>query len=141
MKWMDKLSIYTISHKCMDTKEWIINVLQNACKKKNILYKEFIKYRSIKAKQKYKQHKNKLTNIMRICKEEYYSSLLDGNNNIKRLEYIRNSSSWQQLLTSLSFIMTKRSTAVVVAISPELKISFGLIIIVTITIIMIITYC
>ena len=70
---------------------WITKGLQNACKKKNTLYKEFIKLRTKDAENKYKKYKNKLTNIMRISKKEYYRKLIDNNkNNIKGLWNILN---------------------------------------------------
>lgn len=55
---------------------WITKGLQNACKKKNTLYREFIMNRSIEAENKYKKYKNKLTSILRLCKKEYYEKLL-----------------------------------------------------------------
>lgn len=57
-------------------KQWMTKGLQNACKKKKTLYREFIKHRTIAAKPKYKRYKNKLTNIMRICKNDYYNKIL-----------------------------------------------------------------
>ena len=70
---------------------WITKGLQNACKKKNTLYKEFIKLRTKDAENKYKKYKNKFTNIMRISKKEYYRKLIDNNkNNIKGLWNILN---------------------------------------------------
>ena len=55
---------------------WITDGLNNACKKKNTLYRQLIEYRSSEAENKYKRYKNKLTNIMRICKKEYYNKIL-----------------------------------------------------------------
>ncbi len=72
--------------------QWISKRLKNACKKKNTLYREFIKYRTTEAENKYKKYKNKLTNIMRTCKKEYYSKILENNkNNIKSIWNILNS--------------------------------------------------
>ena len=50
-------------------KPWFTNGLKNACKKKNSLYRVFIKTRSIKHETKYKRYKNKLTTILRICEK------------------------------------------------------------------------
>ena len=47
--------------------------------KKNKLYRDFIKHRSLKVENKYKKYKNKLTAILRIAKQDYYSKLLDRN--------------------------------------------------------------
>uniref|UniRef100_A0A3Q3KL62 Reverse transcriptase domain-containing protein n=1 Tax=Monopterus albus TaxID=43700 RepID=A0A3Q3KL62_MONAL len=77
---------------------WMSKGLQNACKKKNVLYKQFIKDRSKKAEEKYKTYKNKLTEILRRCKKLYYSKILEDNkNNIRGTwnilnKLIRNSS-------------------------------------------------
>ena len=38
---------------------------KNACKKKNMLYKQFLKNRTIERETKYKKYKNKLTAIFR----------------------------------------------------------------------------
>lgn len=65
-------------------KPWISKGLMNACKKKNKLYRNFIKYGTNTAEMKYKVYKNKLVIIMRQAKKDYYNKLLDDNkNNIK----------------------------------------------------------
>ena len=65
-------------------KPWITKGISKACKKKNSLYKEFLKKRTTEAEQKYKTYKNKLTKIMRHSKMDHYSNLLEDNkNNIK----------------------------------------------------------
>lgn len=51
------------------TKPWMTKSLINACKKKNVLYKIFIKKSTIEAETKYKLYKNKLTNILRNSKK------------------------------------------------------------------------
>lgn len=58
---------------------WISRGLQNACKKKNNLYRDFIKTRSKEAEIRYKVYKNKLTTIMRQAKKDYYCVLLEKN--------------------------------------------------------------
>ena len=66
--------------------------LLNACKKKNSLYKKFIKDRTKEAEDKYKNYKNKLIGIIRKCKQDYYNKWLDSNkNNSKGLWNILNS--------------------------------------------------
>ena len=65
-------------------KPWMTNGLLNACRKKNKLYRDFIKYRTIDKETKYKAYKNKLMVIIRRCKKDYYNKLLEKNkNNIK----------------------------------------------------------
>ena len=53
-------------------------------KRKKYLYREFIKYRTKDKGIKYKKYKNKLVDIIRKCKKEYYNKELTKNrNNIK----------------------------------------------------------
>ena len=64
-------------HKCKKHHEaWITNSLEDACKK-NKLYVAFKKNQTFQNECKYKKYKNKLTNILRICEETYYSNKLD----------------------------------------------------------------
>ena len=57
-------------------KPWITPGLKNACKKKNNLYRRFLKCRSKEAESRYKSYKNKLTGILRFCEKEYYNKKL-----------------------------------------------------------------
>ena len=59
--------------KKLTNKPWISKGLHNACRKKNTLYREFVKHRTQETENKYKY--KKLTNI-RIRKKQYYSILL-----------------------------------------------------------------
>ncbi len=68
----------TRKHQCSN-KPWITKGIEDACKKKNNLYKRFIKHRTKDAKIKYKSYKNKLVNIIRTRKKEYYHTLLEQN--------------------------------------------------------------
>lgn len=58
--------------------------LENACKKKNTLYREFIKSQTKIAEEKYKKYINKLINIIRSCKKDYYHRILENSNNNMR---------------------------------------------------------
>ena len=58
---------------------WITKGLQNACKKKNNLYRKFIKCRTPEAEMKYKTYKNKLTQIMRRSKKDYFNKQIEKN--------------------------------------------------------------
>ncbi len=60
-----------------EEKPWITKGLDNACKKKNVLYKQFLKCRTEEAENKYKKYKNRLTTIMRNNKKNYYNKLLE----------------------------------------------------------------
>lgn len=74
-------------------KPCITKGIQKSCKRENILYKPFIKKITKEAEQVYKLYKNKLTNIIRNSKREYYSKSLDNNrNNITKTlnEIVRN---------------------------------------------------
>ena len=65
-------------------KPWMTKGLENACKKKNNLYRDFIKHRTKTAETKYKVYKNKLVLIMRKARKDYYNKLLkENNNNVK----------------------------------------------------------
>ena len=57
-------------------KPWITLGLRNACLKKNILYKRFLKIRISEANQRYKVYKNKLTSVLRYCENDYYKKRL-----------------------------------------------------------------
>ena len=54
-------------------KPWITKGLKNACKKKNKLYRDFIKLKTQAAEIKYKVYKNKLVTIIRQAKKDYYT--------------------------------------------------------------------
>lgn len=60
---------------------WMTNGLKNACKKKNYLYRLFLRSRTKDAEVRYKKYKNKLVGIIRRQKKDYYTKLLDKNKN------------------------------------------------------------
>lgn len=70
---------------------WITKGLQNACKKKNTLHRDFIRQRTKEAENKYKKYKNKLTHIIRKSKKEYFGKILEDNKNNKGIWNILNS--------------------------------------------------
>ena len=43
--------------------------------------RDFIRRRTKEAEDKYKKYKNKLTNIIRTCRKEYYDKILNNNKN------------------------------------------------------------
>ena len=60
--------------------------LLNVCKKKNLLYKNFIKSHNATKESRYKSYKNKLTKILKRCEMEYFSNLLkDYKHNVKKI--------------------------------------------------------
>lgn len=70
---------------------WMTKGLINACKKKNCLYKHFLKKRTKESEEKYKTYKNKLTMIIRNSKKDYYHNLLEkSKNNTKDIWNILN---------------------------------------------------
>ena len=72
-------------------KPWITKGIHNACKKKNTLYRLFLKDRNKTTETRYKKYKNKLTNIIRTSKKDYFHKLLDQHrNNIKETWKILN---------------------------------------------------
>jgi hypothetical protein len=67
-------------------KPWYTSGLKNACKKKNNLYKNFLKFRSVDSEQKYKKYKNKLPSILRSVERKYYADqLAQYRSDIKKL--------------------------------------------------------
>ena len=66
------------------SKPWITNVLVNACKKKNLLYKNFLKHRTVQSEVKYKKYKNKLVKILKTAEKLYYNDLLQENINCSK---------------------------------------------------------
>ena len=58
-------------------KPWITKGIENACKKKNMLYKIFLKQRTEEAEARYKTYKNKLINIIRLNKKSHYHRQLE----------------------------------------------------------------
>lgn len=82
--------LYKVKGNKYDKKPWLTKGIQKAYKKKNKLYKDFLKNRTQEAEQTYKTYKNRLISMMRSIKRNYYSKVLEGNNsNIK--------STWQVL--------------------------------------------
>ena len=57
-------------------KPWLTKGLLKCCRRKNKLYKRFIKEKSVANEQKYKQYKNKLTKILRFSEKKYYTDKL-----------------------------------------------------------------
>ena len=62
-------------------KPWLTKGLKNACKKKNTMYKEFLKQRTLYNEDRYKRYKNKLTKILRRSKKMYFDKLLKEHKN------------------------------------------------------------
>ena len=56
---------------------WMTKGLENACKKKNTLYKLYMKNRTKEAESRYKTYKNKLMSIIRHKKKDYYHNELE----------------------------------------------------------------
>ena len=69
------------TNKQKQEKPWITRGLNNACKKKNLLYKNLLKDRNNETETRYKKYKNKLTNIIRISKKDYYHKILEQQKN------------------------------------------------------------
>uniref|UniRef100_A0A1A8GC74 Helentron 4 helitron-like transposon replicase/helicase/endonuclease n=1 Tax=Nothobranchius korthausae TaxID=1143690 RepID=A0A1A8GC74_9TELE len=74
----------TLTERGRMNKPWMTKGLLNACKKKNTLYRCFLKLRTSEAERKYKKYKNKLVSIIKRQKKEYYSKLLEDNKNNTR---------------------------------------------------------
>lgn len=72
-----KMSIKTIK----SDKAWVTKGLKNACKKKKTLYIKFLKKRISESEQRYKTYKNKLNSVLKFCKREYFTDLLESQKN------------------------------------------------------------
>lgn len=57
-------------------KPWLTNNLIKCCRKKYQLYKKFIKNRTIKNEQQFKNYRNKLKIILQMAEKQYYNDLL-----------------------------------------------------------------
>ena len=81
-----------INSKKRPNQPWLNKGLLNSCKKQKLLYKRFLKHRTVVSENKYKTYKNKLTSLKRICKKEYFSKLLENNkDNVKNTWRVLNS--------------------------------------------------
>ena len=58
------------------SKPWLNNTLRNACKKKNLLYKQYLIKKTEESLSKYKLYKNKLITILRSVEKDYYAQQL-----------------------------------------------------------------
>lgn len=70
---ISKMKLKKYSH----YKPWFTKGLKNACKKKNSLYKNWLKYKTESTDVKYKRYKNKLTYILRSAEKSYYCNKLE----------------------------------------------------------------
>ena len=72
-------------------KPWITSTLRNSIKKKNLLYKNYIKNKSKSLLDKYKKYKNKLIQIIRTAEKNYYAAkLLEVQDNLPKTWKILN---------------------------------------------------
>ena len=72
-------------------KPWITSTLRNSIKKKNLLYKNYIKNKSKSLLDKYKKYKNKLIQIIRTAEKNYYAAkLLEVQDNLSKTWKILN---------------------------------------------------
>ena len=75
-----------------ETKPWISKTLVNSIKKKNTMYKNYLKSKSDILLKKYKTYKNKLQTIIRQAEKHYYSTKIEEHrDNISKTWKIMNS--------------------------------------------------
>ena len=66
-------------------KPWITTSLLNSIKRKNKLYKQYLKFPCTETEMRYKQYKNKLTHLLRISERTYVTSYLEEHkDNLKK---------------------------------------------------------
>ena len=67
----------------MPDKPWMTHSLKQACKKKNLLYRQFLKKRSVASEERYKTYKNKLTGMLRYCEKILYRASRKNKGNME----------------------------------------------------------
>lgn len=72
---------YYIKNKNSQDKPWLTKGIAKACKRKQQLYRVYLKQRTKQTEERYKMYKNKLTQIIRFNKKAYYHNLLEQNKN------------------------------------------------------------
>ena len=70
------VKVISKTEKNIPMKPWINQTLLNCCKKKNTLYRKYLKCKSAQALQRYKLYKNNLTSLLRKAEKVYYSNKL-----------------------------------------------------------------
>ena len=73
--------IKKVNPKHVPIQPWLTVGLLRACKKQKLLYKQFLKNKTVASESKYKNYKNKLTNIKRSWKKQYFSKLINNHRN------------------------------------------------------------
>ena len=70
--------------KQIPNKPWLTSGIKNAIKKKNNMYKVFLKRRNLENESRYKNYKNKLTEIIRNAKKQFFNNKFEKcKNNMK----------------------------------------------------------
>ena len=70
---------------------WMTNSLKQACKKENLLYRQFLKKISVASKERYKKKQKNLTGILRYCeKKTLYRASRKNKGNMKETWTILN---------------------------------------------------
>uniref|UniRef100_A0A8C6MEW6 Reverse transcriptase domain-containing protein n=1 Tax=Nothobranchius furzeri TaxID=105023 RepID=A0A8C6MEW6_NOTFU len=76
----------------MNVEPWLTKGLLKSCKRKNKLYRDFVRYRTKATEMKYKIYKNKLTSLIRQAKKDHYNlRLKESIGDMKRTWRILNS--------------------------------------------------
>ena len=60
------------------SKPWLNNTLRSACKKKNLLYQQYLIKKTGESLSKYKLYKNKLIAILRSVEKLIYCPVING---------------------------------------------------------------
>lgn len=53
----------------------------NAFRKKNCLYVNFLRNRTLECEQRYKRYENKLTSVLSVCRKDHYAKLINSHTN------------------------------------------------------------
>jgi hypothetical protein len=77
--------LITVKRKYSNNKPWLTEGLKQSIKRKNILYKRFLKYRNSETENDYKLYRNKVQHLLRVAERKHYHDIISYNkNNLKK---------------------------------------------------------
>jgi hypothetical protein len=74
-----------VKRKYSNNKPWLTEGLKQSIKRKDFLYRRFIKHRTVENEQDYKLYRNKVQHLIRVAERKHYHDIISFNkNNLKR---------------------------------------------------------
>ena len=78
------IRVFKVAHKDKKLKPWFTKGLINSCRKKQTLYRRYLKNKTLENVNRYKKYKNKLVSVLRAAEKHYYSTKIeDYKGNVK----------------------------------------------------------